>query len=236
MIDTKRLNKIYELASKLGISKDEPVKWHLLHLALTHPSVSKEKNYQQLEFIGDAVVRLAAAELLWETYPEGSVGDFASVRSVLVSDRTLAEIAQKIELEKYLLISNAAAGDSAGRTSRLADSFEAILGALYISSGNMHLVRPWLDPILENIAQEVFNDPARQNYKDAVQEWTQAEYKRLPEYRVQEEPGHQKDSRFIAEVWVQQKCLGKGTGQSKKAAEQAAAKEAFLAFVKNSEK
>ena len=104
----------------------------------------------------------------------------------------------------------------------------------------MDLIRPWLDEALKTRANEVFNDPARFNYKDALQEWTQRKYKILPEYRVSENKNFdttkeaQKDTaniarRFIAEVWLQDRCLGSGLGRSKKASQQAAAKVAFLA-------
>jgi len=92
----------------------------------------------------------------------------------------------------------------------------------------MELVRPWLDPHLQQLSTEILQDPARLNYKDALQEWTQGHYKVLPEYRVQEtRQVHGDAHRFTAEVWLKGQYLGKGTGQSKKAAEQAAAKNAF---------
>ncbi|MCA1992282.1 MAG: ribonuclease III, partial [Coleofasciculus sp. S288] len=124
--------------------------------------------------------------------------------------------------------------DAAGETSRLADAFEAVLGALYLSTHTLELIRPWLDPPLQQLADEIRQDPARQNYKDALQEWTQAHYKLLPEYRLKETSLiHGDAQRFTAEVWLQGRQLGEGTGRSKKAAEQAAAKQAFLAIMEN---
>jgi ribonuclease-3 len=82
---------------------------------------------------------------------------------------------------------------------------------------------------LRQLAAEIRQDPARQNYKDALQEWSQAHYKVLPEYRLQETSlVHGDANRFTAEVWLQGRRLGAGTGRTKKAAEQAAAKQAFL--------
>lgn len=234
MIDTdpRRNKQLQILVQKLGLPETASVNWSLLDLALTHPTISKEVNNQQLEFVGDAVVRLAAAEVLLETYPDAPVGEFAALRSMMVSDRTLAEIAEIYGLERYLIIANSAAGDKAGRVSRLADAFEAVLGALYLSTHNMSLVRPWLDEILKDKAAEIRQDPALQNYKDALQEWTQAQHKILPEYRVQENPQAEIDiERFSAEVWLRDRKLGTGKGRSKKTAEQAAAKEAFLSVL-----
>lgn len=216
---------------KLGVIDTTLVNWSLLDLALTHPSISTTHNYEQLEFVGDAVIRLATAELLLESYPQESVGEFAAIRSILVSDRLLAELAEAYGIEPYLLIGKNAMGNLGGRQSWLADTFEAILGALYLSTNNMDLVRPWLDEVLLDKALEVRNDPARQNYKDALQEWTQGKYKVLPEYRVRENKTCRSPSdRFMAEVWLQNRCLGTGKGRSKKASEQAAAKVAFLAL------
>jgi ribonuclease-3 len=230
MKDPRRQKQLEKLIEKLGLPASVPVKWSLLELALTHRTVSHTSNNEQLEFIGDAVVRLAASELLWEIYPESSVGEFSAIRKVLVSDRILAQIADAYGLENYLLISNSAAGDKAGQQSRLADAFEAVLGALYLSTNNLDLVRSWLDSHFLQLAAEIRQDPARLNYKDAFQEWTQARYKMLPEYRVEEtKQPHNDTERFRAEVWLLGQLCGSGRGNSKKAAEQAAAKEAFLA-------
>lgn len=229
--DPRRRKELQKLLQKLGLGTLESVNWSLLDLALTHPSFAKQDNYEQLEFVGDAVVRLVASEVLLENYPDASVGEFASIRSIMVSDLTLAEFARRYGMERYLLVSPSAAGDKAGEKSRLADAFEALLGALYLSTHTMELVRPWLDPILKDKGAEIRSDPAFYNYKDALQEWTQANYKTLPTYHVKEtENNRQPSHRFTAEVWLEDRQLGKGEGHSKKAAEQAAAKQAFLLF------
>jgi ribonuclease-3 len=233
--DPRRQKQLSQFVQKLGLPAQVPVKWELLDLALTHSSISAQENYEQLEFVGDAVVRLAASEMLFETYPDATVGEFAAIRSVLVSDRLLAELAQAYGLERYLLVSPSAASDKTGETSRWADSFEAVLGALYLSTNTLELIRPWLDSHLQKLAAEIRADPARQNYKDALQEWTQAHYKILPEYRLKETGTvHADANRFTAEVWLQNSCLGEGTGRSKKAAEQAAAKQAYLSVIHDS--
>ncbi|MFM2313128.1 MAG: ribonuclease [Cyanobacteriota bacterium] len=244
--DPRRQKQLRTLVQKLGLSPTAPIDWSLLDLALTHPSLSRTRNYEQLEFVGDSVVRLITAELLLEIYPQEPVGEFAAVRSILVSDRVLAQLAESYGIEPYLLIGTNATGNPTGRQSWLADAFEAVLGALYLSTHNMDLIRTWLDQALEQKAIEVMNDPARFNYKDALQEWTQGKYKILPEYKVAENKpldstlklaGNQSawhEQRFVAEVWFQGNLLGKGYGKSKKASEQAAAKEAFLT-VRNQE-
>jgi ribonuclease-3 len=241
--DPRRQKQLQILVQKLGLSADSPVDWSLLDLALTHPSISRTDNYEQLEFVGDSVIRLICAELLLETYPQEPVGEFAAIRSIVVSDRVLAQLAESYGIEPYLIIGTNATGNPAGRQSWLADAFEAVLGALYLSTRNMDLIRPWLDRALKLKAQQVRSDPARLNYKDALQEWTQRKYKILPEYKVVENKEFKLSSshtvknksspseeRFLAEVWLNDKCLGKGYGRSKKASQQAAAKSAFLAI------
>jgi ribonuclease-3 len=227
----RRQKQLQSLVQKLGLPAQAPVQWQLLDLALTHPTISAQANYEQLEFVGDAVVRLVAAEVLWETYPDCPVGEFAAIRSVLVSDRILAQLAAEYGLELYLLVAGSASTDKAGQETRLADAFEAVLGALYLSTHTLKLVRPWLDPHFKQLAAQIRSDPARLNYKAALQEWTQAHFKVLPEYRVQE-ISQPRDSveRFTAEVWLQGRQLGQGTGRSIKAAEQAAAQVAFFAI------
>ena len=224
----QRQKHLQTLLLRLGLPEGTEVKWDLLDIALTHPTMGSP-NYEQLEFIGDSVVRLAASEFLWESYPNSSVGDFSAVRKILVSDRVLAQLSESYGFDRYLLLAASAAGDVSGKVSRMADAFESVLGALYLSTNNLTLVRPWLDPHFQLMTTEILEDPARLNYKDALQELTQARHKALPEYRVQETPGNlQPEQRFTAEVLVQGKPQGVGTGHSKKAAQQAAAKTAFI--------
>lgn len=141
----QRQNQLEKLIERLGLSTQQKIAWQLLDLALTHPSVSTQDNYEQLEFVGDSVVRLVASELLLETYPNAPVGEFAAVRSILVSDRILAEISNSYGLGRYLLVGGSATRDRLGEESRLADCFEAVLAALYLSTNTLELIRPWLE-------------------------------------------------------------------------------------------
>ncbi|MEB3226594.1 MAG: ribonuclease III [Synechococcus sp.] len=229
MLLPQRQKSLRRLLDRLGLPEQEGLRWDLFDLALTHPSISPDKNYEQLEFIGDAVVRLAASEVLYAEYPDEPVGEFAAIRSILVSDRTLAEFAHLYNLKKYLLYHGHYQG--AGEISLLADAFEAMLGALFLSTNDLSLIHPWLDSHLRQKAADIKRDPARENYKDALQTWSQGEYQKLPTYQVTENPGfRQEEERFIAQVWLGETLLGKGVGRSKKAAEQAAARMAFEAI------
>jgi ribonuclease III len=226
--DPRRQKQLTQFVEKLGLSPQAPVYWVLLDRALTHATFSEE-NYEQLEFVGDAVVKLAAAEFLLKTYPTCTAGDLSAIRSILVSDRTLAQIADAYGLERYLLLGNSAAADPTGQESRLAAAFEAVLAAFYLSTHSLSLITPWIDAHFQRLAELVRQDPARQNYKGALQEWTSIHYKTLPEYRLFEiGQTHADAERFRAEVWLRGQQVGEGNGASKKAAEQAAAQMAFL--------
>ncbi|MEB3293592.1 MAG: ribonuclease III [Synechococcales bacterium] len=230
----RRQKQLEQFVSRLELPPKVPIQWDLLDRALTHATSSATDNYEQLEFVGDAVVKLAAATFLLNTYPQLTVGDFTALRSVLVSDQTLAEIADSYGFDRFLLVG--ASADAAGRMSRLADSLEAVLGAFYLSTQTLDLIHPWLDAHFQHRAEAILADPARQNYKAALQNWTQGRQQGLPEYRSQEvKQVHNDPERFAAEVWIQGIRVGWGTGRSIKAAEQAAARMAFWAVRERTE-
>lgn len=229
--DSRREKQLRQFIQRLGLPENAPVNWELLDLALTHPTASAEANYERLEFVGDAVIKLTAAEFLFETYPTDREGQLSAIRSVLVSDRLLAQIADSYGFDRFLVMASSAIANKVGQETRLAAAFEAVLAALYLSTHNLTLIRPWLDSHLKQLAEMIRCDPALQNYKGALQAWTQAHHQSLPEYRVTEVGQLYGDTeRFVAEVWFQGKQWGKGKGQSKKAAEQAAAEVAFWAL------
>lgn len=231
LADPRRQKQLQQLILKLGLPAESPVNWALLDLALTDPTASATANYERLEFVGDAVVKLAAGEFLYRQYPDVSEGELSAIRSILVSDRLLAEIAKSYGIDRYLILSHSASIDRIGLDTRLAAALEAILAALYLSTQNLSLIHPWLDSHLHQLGEVIRSDPALHNYKGALQTMTQSQHQGLPEYRVTElNPVHGDSERFAAEVWINGQCWGQGRGQSKKTAEQAAAQEAFFAL------
>ena len=228
--DPRRQTQLQKLIQLLELPTSAPIHWRLLDQALVHPTAAAQ-HYERLEFVGDAVVRLAAAEFLYQGEPEAAEGEMAAIRSILVSDRTLAEIAERYDLERFLVMTASVAASSVGRETRLAAAFEAVIAALYLSAGDLSLIRPWLNPHWQHYTALIRQDPTLQNYKGALQGLTQGQYQSLPDYRVTEIGQTYGDSeRFVAEVWVAGRCWGTGKGQSKKAAEQAAAQVAFQAL------
>lgn len=211
---------------KLGLPADLAVNWERLDLALTHESAHATENYEQLELLGDAVLRLAATECLQETFPSASVGELSALRSGLISDRTLAQLAVQLGLDAYL-ITDPSLKSQGLPTQRLADALEAVVAVIYLETHDLRLIRPWLDPHFRRLAHALQTDPTRRNYKDLLQQITQAQYRALPQYRTAE-PGRAGDpQRYRADVWFQDRCLGTGHGPTKKQAEQAAAAIAY---------
>ncbi|WP_017300696.1 ribonuclease III family protein [Nodosilinea nodulosa] len=223
-LSSPRQGQLRRCAQILGLPVPQSFSWSRFDQALTHRSVDAAYNYEQLELLGDAVLRLAATECLQEIWPEASVGELSAVRSVLISDRSLGQLAQDLGLAPYLLV-------GPGLTvqpTHLADALEAVVAVLYLETRNLSLVRPWLDPPLKQLAATVRQDPARHNYKAALQELTQAHSKALPQYHTAEH--HAVDGapqRYQSTVWFRETCWGTGCGPTKKQAEQAAAAAAY---------
>jgi ribonuclease-3 len=225
-IPSPQHQRLKRCLQKLGLPADLEVDWQRLDLALTHESADPTDNYEQLELLGDAVLRLAATECLQETFPQASVGELSVLRAGLISDRTLAQLASQLGLESYLL--TRAIKSRGLPTQRLADAFEAVAAVLYLETRDLSLIRPWLDPHWQRLAHALHQDPVRQNYKDALQQITQAQDRTLPEYRtVEKRPVDGHPQRYRSEVWFRATCWGTGYGPTKKQAEQAAAREAY---------
>ncbi|MBW4483120.1 MAG: ribonuclease III [Tildeniella torsiva UHER 1998/13D] len=219
-----RQRQLEQWVQKSALPAAAVLNWVHLDQALTHKSVDAAYNYEQLELLGDAVLRLAATECLQENFPNASVGELSAVRSVLISDRTLAQLAQQLDLAPYLAV---APGMTVGPT-HLADALEAVVAVLYLETHTLGSVRAWLDDALLRLAAAVRQDPARQNYKVALQELTQAHSKTLPLYRtVEQQPVDGDPQRYASTVWFRETCWGSGHGSTKKQAEQAAAAAAY---------
>ncbi|MBC7883525.1 MAG: ribonuclease III [Anaerolineae bacterium] len=226
--DKNRLLALQQLALRFGLSESDlpRIDWNLLHQALIHPSYAADfgsnLDNDRLEFLGDEILRFITAEFLYRAYPSEAVGQLTAVRSVLVSDKVLAEWAAESNLGKALLVSKGTLQEGRGENTRLADGFEAVIGALYLSTGNIDLIVPWLQPKLASLAHKVIADPVKGNYIGALQEQTQKLYQCLPDYLLfgAEPP-------FTCEVRIQGKLCGVGEGKSKKVAQQVAAQIAF---------
>jgi len=196
--------------------------------ALSHRSAGRPVDHEQLEFLGDAVLRLAASLYLRRHHPDLSVGQFSALRAQLVSDRWLAELGETCAIEAVLRIGPMAAGDRAGQATLRAEACEAVIGALYRIWGNLDPVLTWLTPHWQRSVAELATDPHRHNWKSALQEWSQGQGLGLPHYSSEERSSiHADPHRFHCRVRIGKRLLGEGCGGSRREAEQQAARAAL---------
>ena len=227
------MTTLQELLIRLGLQQPaDEAALQPLRTALTHTSAGLEVNHEELEFLGDAVLRLACAEFLEENNSKLSVGERSAFRAQLVSDRWLAELAAELQLDGLIKQGSATAADTTARATVRAECCEALVGALYLAwggaDGGLHAVHQWLDPHWRRSCLELSEDPHRHNWKSALQELTQAQQAGLPSYTTTEENSNHGDQRrFRSVVSVNAKEQGCGWGPSRRLAEQEAAREAL---------
>ena len=215
-----------ELLDALGV-KIAP---DLLERALTHRSFAYENGNlptnERLEFLGDAVLSLVVTDALYHRHPDLAEGRLAKLRAAVVNMRALAHVARALGVGDHVLLGRGEEG-SGGRdkSSILADTLEALIGAVYVEHGidvSTAFVHRLVDPLLTSSAAL----GAGLDWKTSLQELTAELALGVPEYRVSEEgPDHAKT--FHADVLVQGQVRGAGSGRSKKEAEQGAAAAAF---------
>ena len=199
-----------------------------LDAAFTHTSAGLPINHEKLEFLGDAVLRLAASEFLETHAPGMGVGQCSALRAQLVSDRWLADLGERIGIDEVLRVGPVAAGDRTGRGTLRAEACEACIGALYRIWGDLSPVMQWLSPHWLDTARAFEQDPYLNNWKSALQEWSQGQQRGLPRYTSEERSQRHGDpQRFFCQVSLEGKPLGEGWGGSRRQAEQAAARSAL---------
>lgn len=204
----------------------------LLNLAFCHRSAANERgegsgNNERLEFLGDSVLGLAVAEWLYENLPDRPEGDLAKIKSHVVSEASLSEIARGLRVDNFILIGK---GEeySGGRAKKaiLADAFEAIIGAFFLDSGFREARRFVLAFLVPEI-RKVLEDRHEKDYKTLLQEHAQKNYRAYPRYALTKKTGPDHDRIFWMTVEVGGKSYGPGKGSNKKQAEQAAAAIAY---------
>jgi len=220
------------LATRLGHEFADP---SLFERALTHRSAAGRHN-ERLEFLGDSVLNFLIAEQLFQRYPDTAEGDLSRLRALLVKGETLADLAEELELGQYLLLgSGERKSGGHRRRSILADTVEAILGAIYLDAG-FEAVRKVVASVyagrLENLPPlDELKDP-----KTRLQEYLQGNAMSIPEYRLLETTGAAHEQQFVVECAVSADVPStQGLGRGRRRAEQAAA-TAMLAQLNQSQK
>ncbi len=204
----------------------------LVKLALTHPSYTSEnelnplENYERLEFFGDSVLKLFTSKLLYETYPNSTEGELSKIRSILVSDAILAQIAVKIGIDKEIVLGPSEEKQGGRkRESNLACATEAILGAYYLS-GQADKIEQFIRNYVIIYADDVDKHFVKYNAKDILQQYTQKIDKTLPVYRTVKIKGPAHKPAFEVEVEWQGEIIAEAEGKTKKEAQQNCAYEA----------
>jgi ribonuclease III len=212
-----------ELEHRLNYTFTRP---ELLRIALTHPSaaVGVDAHYERLEFLGDAVLDLAIADLLMRQLPEAKEGVLSKERASIVNGRTLAAKAQTIGIGRVLLLGKGEE-KSGGRdkVSILAASFEAVIGAIYTDSGLASAQR-----VIEALfADDIGGPAAERDYKTELQEVAYRRFRTQPVYELIGSRGPDHAKMFTTRIRIAGRDLGIGEGGSKKQSEQAAARVAL---------
>lgn len=203
----------------------------LIHEALSHSSYANEKKKQRrsnerLEFLGDSVLSIVVSQFLFENYPELPEGELTKIRAALVCEKSLHRFALQISLGDYLLLGKGEEHTGGRqRPSILADAFEAVIAAIYLDAGmeaaRAHILR-FIPKNLPANRSMLYGD-----YKTALQEVIQKNPEEKVEYLLIHESGPDHSKTFSVEVCLNSNVIGRGTGKSKKEAEQMAAKEAL---------
>ena len=214
----------------LGVSFKNP---NLLVEALTHRSyLNEHREYtgshnERLEFLGDAVLELAVTDFLFKKFPANPEGELTAYRAALVNTVSLAESAQTLGINDYLLLSKGESKDTGrARDVILADAFEAIIGAIYLDQG-FTVAETFVAKNLFHKIDDVIEKRSYQDAKSRFQELAQEKKGITPAYETLSEVGPDHDKRFTVGVFIGSSEIARGVGQSKQEAEQSAAQNAL---------
>lgn len=203
----------------------------LLDQALTHRSWINEhpgqrSSNERLEFLGDAVLEFIVSKELYETFPNREEGYLTVLRANLVNTQSLAEVAKRLNLGESLYLSKGEEeGGGRNNSSLLADTVEAIIGALFLEGGTNASYKFIKQTLLDNLSQ--MTEASLKDPKSKLQELVQSQGFSTPKYKVIQESGPDHDKKFIVQVVINNKPFGSGKGRSKSEAEQKAAEVAL---------
>ena len=207
--------------------------------ALTHRSYQRDNDpreapaYERLEFLGDSVLGLVVADELFRDYPEMLEGELTKSKALLVNGKALAYAGNSIGLGEYILMSVEEAGAGGRqRASIIADCMEALIGAVY-EDGGLSVARDIIKKLISFDFIQTRRELSLRNYKGDLLELLQSQGIAMPKYTVTDESGPDHRKSFTVDVFVTDRKLGTGRGDSKKSAEQRAAREALIAIRRN---
>ena len=233
-INEKRINQIIVFLQSLEINSkrfSEIIRKPNISMiqdfnqALIHSSNDKIINYEKLEFLGDAVLRLAASNFIENKYPQMSVGARSELRAQIVSDEWLTKLGKKIGIEKVIIKGPKALGDENSKNTIIGEATEALIGALYKCFNSIQEVNLWLNDIWEEDSKIFLKAPYKFNSKTVLQEWCQSKGFNLPVYKIIEISKKNGDpKRFSCDVFIEDSKESSAFGKSHKQAETNAAR------------
>ena len=237
LINNERIQNIIVFLRSLKIDSDRFKKSlreknikmiKIINEALTHSSADKVFNHEKLEFYGDAVLRLSASEFIDNNFKNMPIGDRSELRAQIVSDEWLTQLGKKINLDKVIIIGPKAIGDRFSKDTIIAETLEALIGAIYKCFNSIYEINLWLDPYWVKDSEVILKAPYKFNAKTSLQEWCQKRGYGLPEYKIKEiSKIHGDPKRFLCELYIKGEIQATSLGQSHKKAEKLAAKKAF---------
>jgi ribonuclease-3 len=223
------IEKPQDLAKRLNLPFTDML---LLSRALTHRSYLNEhpealEDNERLEFLGDAVLDFIVGAWLYNRYPEMPEGDLTRMRSALVHTEQLAEFAREINLGQAMRLGRGETqGGGRARSALLCDTFEALIGAVYLHSG-IDAVIDFISPLLEAASDDILAHRKNEDPKSQFQEWAQGQGHATPQYVTRSATGPDHSKLFDVDVLVNGKVYGSGKGHSKQSAAKAAARTAL---------
>jgi ribonuclease-3 len=218
-----------EFARRLNLPFSD---WLLLSRALTHRSYLNEhadalEDNERLEFLGDAVLDFIVGAWLYNRYPEMPEGDLTRMRSALVYTEQLAQFGRQIHLGQAMRLGRGETqAGGRDRSALLCDTFEAVIGALYLDAG-IDAVLDFVSPLLDEASNEILAERKTEDPKSTFQEWAQAEGLPAPQYITRSAVGPDHSKIFDVDVLVSGRVYGSGQGHSKQAAAKQAARNAL---------
>ncbi len=206
----------------------------LLKQAFVHRSYLNENNdfgiehNERLEFLGDAVLELIVTEELFRRYPDKSEGELTAIRAAMVNTMSISNAANNLGVNDYLLLSKGESKDTGkAREYILANTYEALIGAIYLDRG-FDAAEKFIEDSLFTKIEEIVSKKLWRDSKSLVQEKAQESLGVTPKYEVLEETGPDHDKNFTIGIFFGSSLVGKGTGKSKQEAEQIAARNALI--------
>ncbi|MEA1909634.1 MAG: ribonuclease III [Patescibacteria group bacterium] len=228
------MKDISELAEKLELTSFNNLE--LLEQSMVHRSYINEHEFklghnERLEFLGDAVLELVVSKDLYEKFPDKPEGQLTSIRAALVRKETLGEVADELQLHEYLKLSRGEAKSASNQMAILSNSVEALIGSIYLDQ-DLEVAQNFIEKYILSKTKRVLESGEHIDAKSQFQELAQKKDRSTPSYKVMSESGPDHNKIFEVAALINDKEIARGSGNSKQAAEMAAATAALEKYDK----